>query len=339
MGAVPGRAEVRAELGTLLIPPYEVVFALFRFLLIIARPGLLSRLKKRALQRASMLSSVLRTFKSAGKRVFRRSTGERSIRAAYLRHYGRSPNIQCPLTFSEKVLSRMIALERASDRSLTPLVDKLLVRNYVRERVGSEHLIDLLWHGTDPRAIPFDSLPESYVIKTNHGSGGHVFVRGQPDRARVVDRFRAALRDNYYWRSREFQYFHIVPHVLVEELIDDGVAFGPLDYRCWCFHGQVRLIQVDNHAHSQQDFYDQEWNPQELRHRSEGTEATSTAKPANLSELIEVAQALARGFDFVRVDLYNARQHVYFGELTFTPRAGLFTFHPEAWDAKLGSWW
>jgi TupA-like ATPgrasp len=177
---------------------------------------------------------------------------------------------------------------------LTPLVDKILVRDYVRDRVGSEHLIELLWHGKDPESIPFEALPASYVIKTNHGSGGHAFVRGQPDRAQLTARFQAALRDNYYWRSREFQYFNIVPQVLVEALIDDGVAGGPLDYRCWCFHSQVRLIQVDNHAYSRLEFYDREWNPLALRHRLDGGERTRSARPDNLSELLS-ARIMGRG--------------------------------------------
>lgn len=286
-----------------------------------------------------MMSSVPRLLKAAGKWTFRRATGLRSIRASYQHHYGKSLNDRSPQTFSEKVFRRMIALERESDSSFTPLVDKVLVRDYVRERVGSEHLIELLWHGRNAATIPFNTLPASYVIKTNHGSGGHVFVRGQVDRSKVVARFGAALRENYYWRSREFQYFHIVPQVLVEELIDDGVPLGPLDFRCWCFHGQVRLIQLDNPAYSRLEFYDSEWNSLALRHRSGGGQATQSPKPNNLSELVAVAQALSRGIDFVRVDLYNVRGRVYFGELTFTPRAGLFTFQPEPWDDVLGTWW
>jgi hypothetical protein len=286
-----------------------------------------------------MLSSLIPPLKAAAKRRFRRLTGVRSIRASFQRHYGKPLNYGSPQTFSEKVFCRMLKLERESDRSLTPLVDKLLVRDYVRERLGSEHLIKLLWHGGIPETIPFDSLPDSYVIKTNHGSGGHAFVRGQADRTQLVTQFRAALRDNYYWHSREFQYFHIVPQVLVEELIDDGAPGGPLDYRCWCFHGRVRLIQVDNHGYSQLEFYDRDWNQLMLRHRSGGGKQTQSPKPENLCRLVSVAEELSRGIDFVRVDLYNLGRHIYFGELTFTPRAGLFTFEPPTWDEVLGSWW
>jgi hypothetical protein len=278
--------------------------------------------------------------KAVGKQAFRRKTGERSIRLAYRRHYGKSLNSDNPQTFSEKVFCRMIALERWSDLTFTPLADKYLARDYVRERVGEEYLIKLLWQGTDPQAIPFGALPTPYVIKTNHGSGGHTFVRDQADRTALVPRLRAALRDNYYWRCREFQYFRIQPRILVEEVLDDGMPSGPVDYRCWCFHGVVRLIQVDNHDHSVLAFYDKQWCKLDLQHRTAPPgEKYLIPKPDNLSELIRVAEALASGMDFVRVDLYNANGRIYFGELTFTPRAGLFAFQPESWDATVGAWW
>jgi hypothetical protein len=126
---------------------------------------------------------------------------------------------------------------------------------------------------------------------------------------------------------------------LIEEIIDDGVQLGPLDYRCWCFHGEVRLIQVENNNHSLLASYDRQWRALDLRHRSAAAGALELTKPGNLTKLIEVAQALARGIDFVRVDLYNVAGQIYFGELTFTPRGGLFTFKPESWDARLGAWW
>jgi hypothetical protein len=277
--------------------------------------------------------------RDVGRKVLRRTTAERTIRATYRRHYGKSLDVNNPQTFSEKLTCRMIALERSSDLTLTPLADKYRVRDYVRKRIGPEHLVRLLWQGTDPEQIPFDSLPAPYVIKTNHGSGGHIFVRDRVDRLQIIPRLRAALHENYYWRAREFQYLHIKPRVLIEEIVDDGVAAGPLDYRCWCFHGEVRLIQVDNHDHSVLSFYDKQWRQLDLRHRLAGANTHGVPEPGNLAELIEVAHALARGFDFVRVDLYNAHGRIYFGEMTFTPRAGLYTFQPESWDSTIGAWW
>jgi hypothetical protein len=42
------------------------------------------------------------------------------------------------------------------------------VRDFVKERIGEEYLPAILWEGTDPANIPFDSLPDKCVAKTNH---------------------------------------------------------------------------------------------------------------------------------------------------------------------------
>lgn len=62
-------------------------------------------------------------------------------------------------------------------------------------------------------------------------------------------------------------------------------------------------------------------------------------KPTHLEEMIAIASKLSVGFGFVRVDLYDANERVYFGELTFTPTAGYTNLRPDSWDAWLGEKW
>jgi hypothetical protein len=233
----------------------------------------------------------------------------------------------------------MILLNRNADRTFTPLADKYLVREYVSSRIGAQYLVKLIWHGHDPGKIPFAALPEKCVIKTNHGSGGHLFAKGDVNRAQIIEHLRKALKENYYWHAREFQYFDIVPRILIEELLDDGEAIGLLDFRCWCFNGVVELIQVDNPSHSINPFYDRSWDRLALSHREGDYPSSQIPRPANLDELLSVAESLSAGIDFVRVDLYDIKGQIYFGELTFTPRAGIYDFRPESWDAALGAKW
>jgi hypothetical protein len=159
------------------------------------------------------------------------------------------------------------------------------------------------------------------------------------DRQLVIRHFADALRENYYWRAREYQYYKIAPRIVIEEFIDDGEPGGPLDYRFWCFHGVPEIIQVDNHAHGVDQSYDADWNRLEFSHRGRDLEECEISRPTDLSEMLSVAARLSEGIDFVRVDLYNAKGQIYFGELTFTPRAGIFRFNPESWDDILGAKW
>jgi hypothetical protein len=281
----------------------------------------------------------VREIKLIKRHLFRRWESEKLLRAAYRETYGRELNYENPRTFSEKLFHRMISMDWAGDTEFTERTDKYLVRDYVRKKIGEKYLVKLIWHGTDPRRIPFETLPDRYVIKTNHGSGGHLLVTGPVDRPAVVKHFSELLKENYYWREREYQYYKIEPRIMIEELIDDGVHLGPLDFRFWCFHGVTELVQVTNHPNSFIAFYDAQWGKLNLSHRIGCFQETETAKPANLSEMLSVAETLARDFDFVRVDLYNARGQIYFGELTFTPKAGIFHFEPEEWDKILGAKW
>jgi hypothetical protein len=272
-------------------------------------------------------------------RLLMRRHGEKILLARYRKLFSRDLDLARPRLFTDKLFCRMISLNRHDDPALTRLVDKFLVRDWVREKIGSEHLVPLFWEGTDPRAIDFDTLPQRCVIKTNHGSG-HVIVKNGPiDRDQACRNLDAWLKENFYWVARERQYHGVTPRILIESFLnDDAVDSGPLDYKFWCFHGKPVLIQVDDHAHSINPFHDLEWNVLDLRYRV-NQRSVSIPRPKNLEKMIEIASVLSSEFDFVRVDLYNIDGHVLFGEMTFTPLAGILKFEPADWDDKLGALW
>jgi hypothetical protein len=123
----------------------------------------------------------------------------------------------------------MISLNKKGDPNLTQLSDKYAVRAYVASKLGEQHLVKLLWHGEDPRAIPFDALPKEYVIKTNHASHQTIVVKGEADRQEIIDTVAIWLKINYYWACREYQYYHIKPRVMIEEYLRTPDGNGPLD--------------------------------------------------------------------------------------------------------------
>ena len=61
------------------------------------------------------------------------------------------------------------------------------------------------------------------------------------------------------------------------------------------------------------------------------------AEPENFEKMKLLAAQLSKNIPYLRVDFYEINHRIFFGELTFSPCAGLMPFDPETWDEKLGA--
>jgi len=259
----------------------------------------------------------------------------RDFRAAF----GHYPNVFFPKTFNEKVQTRKIFDRR---RGLSTWADKYAVREYVRTKIGEAVLPALYYVSADPLEIPFQELPMQYVVKATHGSGWIQIVRDDTtvDKQDLINRCLGWLSMNYSDLTREWIYRDIPPRIVIEEFLDDGTGGPPKDYKFFVFGGKVKVIQVDldRFIHHTRNFYDPNWTRLDCRLGYENFDAP-VARPGNLGTMIDYAEALSDNIDFVRVDLYDIRGKVYFGELTNTPANGLKQFHPSSWDEVFGAFW
>ena len=292
----------------------------------------------RDMLRGTWVHHIVDRLRSVKRDWMRRSEGEAFLLGKYARLHGKPLDLTNPQRFTEKLFRRLVTLNRGESPEFTPLADKYSVRAFVAEKVGEKHLIKLLWHGEDPRAIPFDTLPMEYVVKSSHACRQVIVVKGNADQAEIRRQVSGWLPRNHYWANREYQYYHIEPRVLIEEYLRSPDGEGPLDYRFWCFGGIPEVVQVDNHAHDINPFFDTEWNLLDLHYRN-GALRPHVPKPIGFEQMISIAKRLSAPFDFVRVDLYNIEGRIYFGELTFTPVGGGLKLQPDSWDVKLGAKW
>jgi hypothetical protein len=289
--------------------------------------------------RDTWLHNLVKQYREIKRQIMRRSEGEAFLLCRYARIHGKPLNLTNPQTFIEKLFWRMVTWNRGDMPSrFTQLADKYAVREYVASRVGEEYLIKLLWHGENPCAIPFDMLPAEYVVKPSHAGGQVIIVKGEVNREDIIRTLSGWLASNYYWQAREYQYYGIQPRIVIEEYLKTENASGLLDYRFWCFGGVPEVIQVDNHSHDINPFFDVQWNQLDLYYRPKATRSF-VPKPKNFERMVELASRLSEGIDFVRVDFYNIEGKIYCGELTLTPVGGIFTFTPQHWDSKLGEKW
>ena len=250
---------------------------------------------------------------------------------------GARPDLEHPRGFNEKILFKMLRDRRPM---LTLFSDKLRVRDYVRQVAPALALPTLYWWSSRAESLPFDRLPNEFVLKANHGSGWNLLVENKTELRRddLVRLGRRWLKCDFTIVGREWAYRDIRRAVYAEQLLRSRDNVLPPDYKLFVFGGKLRLIQVDRDRFTRhtQVLYDADWR------LIEGTVAASQGppieRPQSLSLMIEAAEALAADADFLRVDLYDIDGKAYFGELTSSPNKGLSRFRPPSLDRILGDW-
>ena len=246
-------------------------------------------------------------------------------------------NLKTPQTFNEK-----IQWLKLYDRNpeYTKMVDKYEVRKYIAETIGEEYLIPLLgvWDKFDD--IDFAKLPEQFVLKCTHDSGGLVVCKdkSQFDINEARKKINKCLKRNYFWQSREWPYKNVKPRIIAEQYMVDESGTELKDYKLFCFDGQPKALfiatdrQIDD---TKFDFYDMEFN--HLPFTNGHPNAIKDIKrPQGLDDMAELARKLSSGMRQVRIDFYDINGKVYFGEITFSHWSGMVPFEPEEWDYKWG---
>ena len=259
----------------------------------------------------------------------------------YLSHlwlFHRPPSFRHPRTFTEHVHAKKL-FDRNPLFTLT--ADKYAVRDYVAERVGAEHLVPLIAAVENPDDLDFDKLPLAFVAKASHGNNATLIVRDKSrlDWAASVKTMRRWLGDNWYCYNKEWAYLNIPPRVVVEEFLDED-GHPPADYKFFVFSGKARLIQVDTGRFTghRRNLFDENWRSLAVALRFPRP-PSPPPRPAHLPEMLSIAERLGKDFTFARVDLYQYRGRVFFGEITHYPGGGSEDFDPLEFDHALGELW
>lgn len=261
------------------------------------------------------------------------------LRIVYKVYTGKKLNLNNPKTFNEKL--QWLKLNDR-DQRYTKLVDKYAVRQYVKEVIGEEYLIDLFGVWNKFEDIDFRKLPNKFVLKTTHDSGGVVICKDKKNFDINIEKrkIKKSLKRNYYYLWREWPYKDVKPMIICEKLLLDKDNKIPKDYKFFCFNGKVKLIQVDidRYGNHMQNFYDDNWNFRNVRIHCNNNKDFKIDKPENLDEMINICEKLSNGFHHLRVDLYTIDNKIYFGELTFFHMSGLCKFISEELNYEMGEY-
>ncbi len=265
------------------------------------------------------------------------------LRLFYFSTTGRWIDFKNPKGFNEK-----LQWLKVNDRhwEYGKLVDKLAVRDHIKEILGEEYLFPLLgsWGAFD--AIDFDALPNQFVLKCNHDSGSTKIIK---DKASLTEKeykelkafFTKRLCRDFFHAGREYPYKGIKPCIVAEALMThDGDKEKSIeDYKFFCFNGEpkVMFVATDRSTDCKFDFFDMDFNHLDIVNIHPNADKP-IEKPALFEEMKEIAAKLSRGMKQVRIDLYELNGKIYFGEYTFFHGGGFQLFQPEKWERQLGDW-
>lgn len=255
---------------------------------------------------------------------------EEELKIWYKRTTGENLDLENPKTFNEKI--QWLKLYDSTPLK-TRLADKYLVRDWVKEKIGEEHLIPLLgvWDSFDE--IDFDKLPDQFVLKANHGSGWNIIVtdKSKLDIDAAREKFNQWLQTNFAFKfGLELQYMNIQPKIIAEKYMEE-LNSSLYDYKIHCFDGRPAFIQcigdrnLAKHT-GYQNNYDLKWTKLDWTFEDYPQFPYVVSKPKLLDGMVTCAEKLSEGLSYVRVDLYEVNGHIYFGEMTFTPASGAYRY-------------
>lgn len=249
-----------------------------------------------------------------------------------------------PKRFTEKLQWLKIYYNRSVLH--TQLVDKYRVRKFISQTIGDEFLFPLIgvWERVDD--IDLSLLPDQFVLKTNHDSGGIWICKNKTSFKdkwpTYKEEIRKRLKSNYYLKGREYPYKNVEPCVIAEKYMVDESGIELKDYKFFCFNGEPQILFYASERFAGKvtnfDFFDMNLNRIPMFAKGHPTTKKIKLNIPNYDKMVEIAKKLSSGFPHVRIDLYNINGQIYFGEFTFHHDGGFVPFYPKDWDIKMGNY-
>lgn len=266
---------------------------------------------------------------------------ETYLKICYRAIFRRKLNLFNPKTYTEKI--QWLKLYNR-DPIYTKLVDKYEVKAFVASVIGDNYIIPTIGVWNKFGDIDFSKLPNQFVLKSTHDSGGVVICKDKKlfNFEAAKEKLEKSLKNNFYYMGREWPYKNVAPRIICEQYMEDNSDQELRDYKIFCFNGKAKALFVATERENKAvdtkfDFFDMEYNHLNIINGHPNAEKLPH-KPEHLLLMKQLAEKLTRDFPHVRVDFYEANGKIYFGELTFFHFSGFTPFEPQEWDYRFGDW-
>ncbi len=277
----------------------------------------------------------------AAKGMLNFLSDENYLKIVYWARMGRKLNLSSPKRYTEKI--QWLKLNNRKPE-YTIMVDKYLVKKYVADIIGEEYIIPTLGVWDRFEDIDFSSLPQQFVLKCTHDSGGLVICKDKKilDIEQAKVKINKSLSKNYYKAGREWPYKDVKPRIIAETYMEDNEDGELRDYKFFAFDGEVKALFIATDrgrkdTETKFDFFDENFNHLEFTNGHPNSDILPH-KPKNFEKMKQLAAILSKGIPHARIDFYEVDEKVLFGEITFSHWSGMVPFEPDKWDYNFGEW-
>lgn len=273
-----------------------------------------------------MIRKAYRKLRNKYYRFLTYLSPELNTKARYRQFFGKKLDLNNPHTFEEKLLYLKIK-NYIRNPVVIQCADKVAVREYVLNN-GYGHLLnDVIGVYDRVEDIPWEQLPDQFALKWNFGATYNIICNDKtklniPETKKLLKQWG---KQKYWLDYSEMQYKYCPKKIICEKYLDTKQGFLPYDYKLYCFSGKVKAILfiMDRNNNKKGGFFSPDWTYLGPASKDYKGFDNYPEKPYSLDVMIECAEALAKGFPFVRVDFYQCREKAIFGEMTFTPAGGI----------------
>lgn len=253
---------------------------------------------------------------------------------------GKHLELDNPKTYNDK-LQWLKLNDRNPD--YTRMVDKYEAKEYIASIVGKEYIIPTLgvWDTFDE--IDFSKLPDRFILKCTHDSGGLIICKDKSklDIGAARKKIVKCLKRNYFVVGREYPYKNVKPRIIAEQYMENHSANEECltDYKFFCFEGIPKVVYIskDKAKEPRTDFFDMSFNHLPIRMRDKNSDVLPDI-PEKFDEMKRIASKLSKGFKHLRIDFYQIDGNIFVGELTFYHNSGFSLVNPPEWNKKMGEW-
>lgn len=275
-------------------------------------------------------------------KIFRLLNDKTYLRILYYLSFGKPLELNNPKTFNEK-LQWLKLYDR--NPKYTELADKNTVKSYIKKSIGKEYVIPTIKTYKKFNDINFNELPNQFVIKCTHDSGGVIVCKDKTtfNIKAARKKINSHLKKNYFYSLREWPYKNIKPKIIIEQYMEDQNDGELRDYKFFTFNGDCKLMFIASNRQGKTetyfDFYDDNFKHLSFTNGHPNA-PTNPHRPKQFQKMQLLAEKISKDLNLThaRIDFYEANSKIYFGEITFYHWSGIVAFDPPKWDEKLGEW-